>query len=91
MARRKGQRTVSRTDGDSQFACIIQLVDRSIPLFNPRALAWREHFAWTTDGLRIIGLIAVGRATIGVVRLNDPWLIWARRIWTLAGVHPYLG
>ena len=62
-----------------------------VPLFNPRALAWRDQFSWTADGLRLIGLTATGRATIEALRLNDDWLIGARRIWIIAGLHPPLG
>jgi hypothetical protein len=62
-----------------------------VPLFNPRALVWREHFAWTADGLHLLGLTTTGRATIEALRLNDDWLIRARRIWIIAGLHPPLG
>lgn len=67
------------------------LTGRTVPLFNPRAQAWREHFAWTTDGFQVVGLTATGRATIDALHLNDAWLIRARRIWTIAGLHPPLG
>src|SRR5262245_27249968 len=29
-----------------------------VSLFNPREQNWLEHFSWTTDGLRIVGLSA---------------------------------
>ena len=38
------------------------------PLFHPRHDRWEEHFAW--NGLRIIGLTAVGRTTARVLDLN---------------------
>ncbi|NMG18452.1 HNH endonuclease [Brasilonema bromeliae SPC951] len=34
----------------------------SVPLFNPRQQRWAEHFIWTADGLRILGVTTVGRA-----------------------------
>ncbi|OAI53019.1 hypothetical protein AYO47_05735 [Planctomyces sp. SCGC AG-212-M04] len=39
------------------------------PLFHPRRERWNEHFRF--DSLEIVGLTAVGRATIAVLRLND--------------------
>ena len=38
------------------------------PLFHPRQDVWSEHFAW--NGLRIIGLTAIGRTTVRVLDLN---------------------
>lgn len=40
------------------------------PLFHPRRDRWHEHFRF--DGLEITGLTATGRATVAVLRLNDP-------------------
>ena len=37
-------------------------------LFHPRADRWQEHFRW--DGAVLIGLIATGRVTIHVLRIN---------------------
>jgi len=31
---------------------------REVPLFNPRTQRWHEHFAWSADGLRIVGKTA---------------------------------
>ncbi len=38
-------------------------------LFDPRRDAWDDHFSW--DGLRIVGLTAVGRTTVRVLELNS--------------------
>ncbi|OQY59936.1 MAG: hypothetical protein B6245_04170 [Desulfobacteraceae bacterium 4572_88] len=35
-----------------------------IVLFNPREQNWSEHFRRSDDGLHIIGLTAIGRATV---------------------------
>jgi len=61
-----------------------------VVLFNPRAQAWHDHFAWSEDGLRVVGRTACGRATIEALRLNNDWLVQARRLWILAGLHPPL-
>lgn len=59
------------------------------PLFNPRHDSWQEHFAWSSDGLRIIGLTAVGRVTVAVLKLDsDPIAIEVRSYWVAAGWHP---
>ena len=39
-------------------------------LFNPRTDIWEEHFR--IDGPRICGKPPIGRATINVLRMNDP-------------------
>jgi hypothetical protein len=59
-------------------------------LFHPRVDRWQDHFAWSTDGLEVLGLSSVGRATIALLRLNDEWQIRARRLWLIAGIHPPL-
>jgi 5-methylcytosine-specific restriction endonuclease McrA len=30
--------------------------DTEVPLFNPRTQRWSEHFRWSEDGTRVIGL-----------------------------------
>ena len=37
-------------------------------LFNPRADAWADHFAW--DGVSLRGTTAIGRATLAVLDIN---------------------
>lgn len=62
----------------------------TVSLFNPCAQEWHKHFAWSGDGLRILGQTAIGRATVDALRLNNAWLVAARRIWVQAGLHPPL-
>ncbi|WP_437755688.1 HNH endonuclease [Sorangium sp. So ce1389] len=59
-----------------------------VRLFNPRAQIWGEHFAWTQNGERLVGLTAVGRATVLALNLNRPSLVRSRKLWVLAGWHP---
>lgn len=40
------------------------------PLFDPRRMRWEEHFAWSDDGLDIVGVTAIGRATAVQLRLH---------------------
>lgn len=58
------------------------------PLFNPRIQQWSEHFHWSDDGCEIVGLTAVGRATVAALRLNNDYLVTSRRQWVAAGWHP---
>src|SRR5689334_13051209 len=44
--------------------------NRSVMLFNPRRHPWNKHFA--RDGAFIVGLTPAGRATIDVLRMNEP-------------------
>jgi hypothetical protein len=64
-----------------------------IPLFNPRQDKWADHFIWTADGLKIIGITATGRATCNRLDLNDERhnqgsIQKARRLWMRGGWHP---
>jgi hypothetical protein len=54
---------------------------------------WAEHFSWSRDGLRIVGLTAIGRATSNRLDMNDDEhddgsIIRARRLWQRGGWHP---
>ena len=59
-----------------------------VPLFNPREQKWGEHFRWSDDGIRILGITAVGRATVIAIQLNNDHLLRARRRWVAVGWHP---
>ncbi len=41
---------------------------QTIRLFNPRTDIWEEHFE--SDGARILGITAIGRATVSVLGMN---------------------
>lgn len=62
---------------------------QTVRLFNPRADRWVDHFAWTADGLRIVGKTPVGRVTVALLHLDsDPDAILVRSYWVQAGWHP---
>ena len=62
---------------------------REEPLFNPRLDRWADHFRWSVDGLRIIGLTPTGRATVALLHLaDDADAILVRSYWITAGWHP---
>ena len=47
----KGPRQDARDPYDGQI----------VPLFHPRRQHWREHFAWSNDGVTVSGLTPSGR------------------------------
>jgi len=59
-----------------------------VPLFNPRSQRWSDHFRWSDDGIRIIGLTPAGRGTVLASRLDNEFILPARRHWVQAGWHP---
>lgn len=59
-----------------------------VPLYNPRTQPWTDHFAWSDQGTHIIGLTAIGRATVHALDLNEELRVSARAIWAKAGNHP---
>lgn len=63
------------------------------PIFQPRQQVWAEHFIWTADGVKIVSLTSVGRATSNRLDLNDEFhndefIQRARRFWLQGGWHP---
>jgi hypothetical protein len=53
--------------------------------FHPRLQRWSEHFAWREHGDTMDGLTSCGRTTIEALRLNNDWIVQARRPWMLVG------
>jgi hypothetical protein len=46
-------------------------------LFNPRRQKWQRHFQW--NGPYLIGRTPLGRATIAVLGINDPYPLALRK------------
>lgn len=59
-----------------------------VPLYHPRKHIWPEHFRWSADFTRIIGLTPSGRATVEALQLNRPGLVNLRRALFVIGLHP---
>jgi hypothetical protein len=57
-----------------------------VPLFNPRSHSWNEHFAW--DDYQIVGMSAIGLATIAALELNHPRRIRIRQAEQIFGLFP---
>jgi hypothetical protein len=59
-----------------------------VSLFHPQRQLWTDHFTWGEAATEIVGLTAVGRATIAALRMNRPQLIRVRRMWVAMNEHP---
>lgn len=59
-----------------------------MPLYNPRTDNWHEHFSWSADGAKVVGLTPVGRAAVIDLKLNNEVAVEVRRNWIVAGRQP---
>jgi hypothetical protein len=60
----------------------------AVPLFNPRADIWEEHFAFDAESGEIHGRTPTGRASVSRLRLNSLFQRRARRHWVVLGLYP---
>ena len=60
----------------------------TIPLFDPRADRWADHFSFDPDTSEIRPLTAVARVTIARLDINHPYQIAARHVWAKFGLYP---
>ena len=58
----------------------------TVTIFNPRQQVWKENFCWS--GVQIIGLTAVGRATVKALKFNRAIILAIRAEEELLGRHP---
>lgn len=72
----------------AKIDCTDPISGEVVALYNPRRQSWDVHFAWDETGTLILGLTAVGRATIMALRLNNDEIVGARSLWVMAGWHP---
>jgi hypothetical protein len=59
-----------------------------VVLLHPRRDRWLAHFAWSEDWTEMVGMTAVGRATIVRLQLNRAGLVNQRRVLRAMGEHP---
>lgn len=64
------------------------VTDNTIRIFNPRSDVWEEHFQWSEDYLQIVGITAIGRATVSALQLNRTKLLLYRKEMLEIGQHP---
>lgn len=72
----------------SRQTAIDPLSQELVPLFHPQQQTWLGEFNWGEDSTEIIGITAIGRATIAALKMNRPELIRVRRMWVKMGEHP---
>ena len=60
--------------------------NRPTRLFHPRKDRWKEHFRWRAE--RVVGITALGRATIVALAMNHEVQLRARRALTREGLFP---
>ncbi len=58
------------------------------PLFNPRLHRWKDHHIWANGGAHVVGLTAIGGATVLSLRLNNEYVVEARVLWIARQWHP---
>jgi len=56
-----------------------------VRLFNPRRDDWSAHFRW--DGIYLVGLSSIGRATIHSLKMNRPLVLAIREEEVALGRH----
>jgi hypothetical protein len=65
------------------MSAVDPVTDLVLPLFSPRRDVWRDHFA--RSGLEIVGLTPTGRATVQLLKFNEPERIDVRRNFDIQG------
>jgi HNH endonuclease len=64
------------------------LSETDVSLFNPRRDNWPDHFIWSVDKVKIVGITATGRATIVALLLNRERVLQIRASDLEIGLHP---
>jgi hypothetical protein len=63
-----------------------RLTRKLTPLFNPRRHKWSRHFRW--EGAYLIGRTPIGRVTVEVLNVNDPFRVELREELMEEGLFP---
>jgi HNH endonuclease len=72
----------------TKLSAIDFLSNQEVSIFNPRLEIWENHFSWSDDVLEIIGLTAIGRASVEAMKLNRNELKNLRELLFFVGKHP---
>jgi hypothetical protein len=64
------------------------VTEEFVSLYHPRQMLWDTHFAWSEDTTLVIGLTAIGRVTVILLKLNRIGVVNLRRVLTVVGKHP---
>ena len=74
-----------QADLQNEFESIAE-TRKTVKIFNPRQQTWKEHFFWRD--VEVVGLTAVGRATVNTLRLNRAIIQAIRVEEEFFGRHP---
>jgi hypothetical protein len=80
----------NRRKGDL-ISAIDPVSQAEVMLFNPRTSGWAEHFCWSDDRLRVVGITTTGRATVQALDMNRPRVVRIRLQDMVVGRHPPKG
>lgn len=58
------------------------------PLFHPRQMDWNQHFTWNEDTTQMLGITAIGRATVARLQTNREGVINMRQVLAIMDEHP---
>jgi HNH endonuclease len=72
----------------SHTHAIDPMTGESVPIYHPRQQNWRDHFTWTKDTTRMLGLTPAGRATIDRLQLNREGVVNLRQVLNSIDQHP---
>jgi HNH endonuclease len=72
----------------SYIDSIDPITGKLAPLYHPRQDRWHDHFGWSDDAVKIIGLTMTGRATIERLQLNRTGVVNLRRLLVTVDQHP---
>jgi hypothetical protein len=64
------------------------ITGQKVPLYHPRQDIWELHFRWDESFTHLVGISAIGRASIERMVLNRPGLVNLRRVLVAADEHP---
>jgi hypothetical protein len=63
----------------AQQTAVDPLTGAMVALFHPLHQRWDDHFSWSENKIRIVGLTACGRATVEALHMNNLTVERARR------------
>ena len=72
----------------TKMTALDKITMENVPVFNPRTMQWNQQFTWSEHFNEIIGLTAIGRATIDALQLNRKPLKNLRTALVAIGEHP---
>jgi len=70
----------------SDISSLDAVTRRLTPLFNPRRRKWSRHFRW--EGPFLVGRTPIGRVTIELLKINDPFRVEFREDLMAEGLFP---